>query len=208
MDNKQLRRCWEQIWCQYVQIRLWVGSNKHIHDYGNLCFLQRPSNDGTIMRLASIFLHSDIILTPYPPVTKLCNPNSTICTYLFYHKNMFLLFPLWNIICNKKHAGFFPSFLAFTEFNPVALCSDLGVKFASCCTVDNLTCHPLTSHIGKSKVTQTLSQHDFFTKQNVKNPQFLQDWPSHPSIWGTVFLELPPSESHHCNPRKMNPVGQ
>lgn len=65
------------------------------------------------MRLASIFLHSNIILTPYPPVTKLRNPNSTICTYLFYHKNMFLLFPLWNILALKnmlKCFHMFPSF--------------------------------------------------------------------------------------------------
>lgn len=129
------------------------------------------------MRLASIFLHSDIILTPYPPVTKLRNPNPTICTYLFYHKSMFLLFPLWNIFCIKNMLDFFHLFLAFTQFNPVALCSDLGVKFASCCTVDDLTCHPLISHIGKYQKSQTLSQHDFFTKQNVKNPQFLEDWP-------------------------------
>ena len=184
MDNMQLRRCWEQIWCQYVQIRLWVGTDKHIHDYGNLCFLQRPSNDGTSMRLASIFLHSDIVLTPYPPVTKLCNPNPTICTYLFYHKNMFLLFPLWNIFCTKKHAEMFPSFFGihWIQSSRLVQWSRSQIRIL----LHSRRPHMPSFNIAHGKIkscTNSLPPNMFFTKQNVKNPQFLKNWcKSFPSI--------------------------
>ena len=130
-------------------------------------------------------------------ITKIC--------FCYFHCEIF--FALKNMLILKC----FHLFLAFTEFNPVALCSDLGVKFASCCTVDDLTCHPLTSQTWENQKLHKFFPNMFFTKQNVKHPpNFLKidASPSHPSIWGTVFLELPPSESHHCNPRKMKPVGQ